>query len=263
MTARSGAPAETASRPASVAGRLMAIINCFTGQDPALTLAELQDRTGLPRSTVHRLAQELLDWGGLERAPGGHYRVGLRLYELGMMAPRQRRLRELALPVMEDLYLATGDNVHLGVLDGTQVLVVEKVTGLHSARAPSSPGGRLPLHATAIGKALLAFSPASMIDQVIASGLEAFTDWTITDGELLADDLARTRERGYAVAYQERSWGTASVSAPILDVHDAAVAALSVVGDKDRMNVEAVATAVCSVAFMLGHELAGVTRPPA
>lgn len=250
----------SAEPPASVAGRLAAIINCFTSDHPSLTLSDLRERTGLSRSTVHRLAQELVDWGGLERTVTGHYRVGLRLYELGMMAPRQRRLRELALPVMEDLYIATGDNVHLGVLDGSQVLVVEKVTGLRSTRAPSSPGGRLPLHATAIGKALLAFSPPPLVEQVIAAGLEAFTDWTITDPRLLAEDLAIIRERGYAVAYQERSWGTASVSAPILDTSEEAVAALSVVGDKERMNVDAAATAVRSVAFILGHELAGV-RP--
>lgn len=254
--------ASRAARPASVAGRLLTIVECFDAESPNLTLRDLQSRTGLPRSTVHRLAQELVAWGGLEQTPDGCYRIGLRLYELGMKPPQQRRLRELAVPAMEDLYLATGDNVHLGVLDGLQVLVIEKLTGPHSKRAPSAQGGRLPAHATGIGKALLAFSSRSVIEQVVASELRAYTDWTITDHDKLLDELERTRERGYAVAHQERSWATLAVAAPALDARGQAVAALSLVGDKDRTDVEAAATAVRSVALLLGSELAALTHDP-
>ena len=119
---------------------------------PELTLGELAQRTGLPVSTTYRLVSELVDWGGLERVEGGGYRVGLRMWEIGALAPRGETLREVALPFMSDLYEATLENVHLAVLDGAEVLYVEKLTGRRAMPVRTRRGGRLPLHATAVGQ---------------------------------------------------------------------------------------------------------------
>src|SRR5690349_18429114 len=116
-------------RGRSVISKVVALLDAFTTTAPELTLNELAQRTGLPVSTTYRLVSELVDWGGLERVPGGGYRIGLRMWELGTLAPRGETLREVALPFMSDLYEATLESVHLAVLDGAEVLYVEKLTG--------------------------------------------------------------------------------------------------------------------------------------
>src|SRR3954470_1871810 len=119
-------------RGRSVTSKVVSLFDAFRLGDVELSLNELARRTGLPLSTAYRLALELVSWGGLERAAGGGYRIGLRLLEIGALAPRSAGLQEIALPFMQDLYVATGQNVHLAVLDGLEALYIERVTGLRS-----------------------------------------------------------------------------------------------------------------------------------
>ena len=146
-------------RGRSVISKVVALLDAFTPASPELSLNELAALTGLPVSTTYRLASELVAWGGLERVEGGGYRIGLRLWEIGSLAPRGETLREVALPFMHDLYEATHENVHLAVLDGTEALYVEKLSGRRAMPVRTRRGGRLPLHATAVGKVLLAYGP--------------------------------------------------------------------------------------------------------
>ena len=145
-------------RGRSVISKVVALLDTFTPASPELSLNELAALTGLPVSTTYRLASELVAWGGLERVEGGGYRIGLRLWEIGSLAPRGETLREVALPYMNDLYEATHENVHLAVLDGTEALYVEKLSGRRAMPVRTRRGGRLPLHATAVGKVLLAYA---------------------------------------------------------------------------------------------------------
>ena len=159
-------------RGRSVISKVVALLDAFTPTAPELSLNELAALTGLPVSTTYRLASELVAWGGLERVEGGGYRIGLRLWEIGSLAPRGETLREVALPFMNDLYEATHENVHLAVLDGTEALYVEKLSAARDAGA-TRRGGRLPLHATAVGKVLLAYGPDSLFREMSPTGWPA------------------------------------------------------------------------------------------
>ena len=111
----------------------------------------------------------------------------MRLWEIGSLAPQRNGLREIAIPFMEDLYEATHENVQLAVLAGREALFVERINGRHSVPTVTRVGGRLPLHATGVGKALLAFAPEPVLEEVIAAGLPALTQSTITDPRALRD----------------------------------------------------------------------------
>src|ERR1700730_16762548 len=151
---------EAATR--SVLARAFKILGPSPPAARDLTLAKMPRRTEIPKPTVQRLAGELLALGLLE-GERGVYRLGMRMFELGQLVPRQRDLREAALPFMQDLFEATHETVHLAVLDGTEVLYIDKISGHRRVAAGSRVGGRLPAHCTAVGKAILALSPPSAV----------------------------------------------------------------------------------------------------
>ena len=171
----SGRPCETAGwpatppapAPASPAGRSRCSAPSTTDHR-RLTLTELAERAGLPLPTAHRLVGELVAWGALTRTRTGEYVVGRRLWDLGLLAPAQTGLRELASPYLHDLYGATLATVHLAVRDGTEVLYLDRLRGNASVPIVSTVGSRLPMHATGVGKVLLAHAPADVQAQVLA-----------------------------------------------------------------------------------------------
>jgi DNA-binding IclR family transcriptional regulator len=246
-----------ASQPtrASVATRLLSLLGAFRPGDEALTLTELSRRTSLPQPTALRLLRELTDWGALERTPSGRYQVGLRLFHVGMLAPAQRSLREVALPFMQDLFEVTKENVLLGVLENKSVLYLEKIMGKNSASALTRSGGVLPAHATAIGKVLLAYGPEEEREDACHQPLQQFTSATLKDGDELRRDLAEVVERGYAVAAQELRPGRVAVAAPVLNYAGAPVAGLSVMGQARIIDVARLAPAVQTAAFSLSRQL--------
>src|SRR3954453_23057570 len=158
----------------TVTSKVTALLDAFSSNRPELTLNELGRITQLPLSTTYRLASELVDWGGLERGDGAGYRVGLRLWEIGALAPRSTSPREIAMPYMQDLYAATQENVHLAVLDGHDALYLEKIAGRQAIEIKTQRGGRLPLHATAVGKVFLAYGPPTLLEEVLAGPLHRY-----------------------------------------------------------------------------------------
>jgi DNA-binding IclR family transcriptional regulator len=213
----------------SVTSKVVSLLDAFQRGDVELSLNELARRTGLPLSTAYRLAGELVQWGGLERAEGGGYRIGLRLLEVGARAPRADGMNELVVPFMQDLFVATRQNVHLAVLEGHEALYVERVTGLQSIAVKSRRFGRLPLHATGVGKVLLAYAPKDLVEAVIAAGLPRFTPYTIVAPGHLQRNLAEIRRTGVGVANEEMTVGRVSVAAPLMDAANRVVAAMSIV----------------------------------
>lgn len=201
----------------SVSTKLLSVLDCFRQGRPTLTLSEIADLSGLPMTTARRLILELTAWGGLERLPQGSYRVGMRLWEVGSSAPRQRDLREAASPFMQDLYEAGQENVQLVVLDGMEALCVEKVFGKRAVPTEVDVGGRMPLHATAAGKVLLAFSPSQLLGDAISAGLTRCTPHTLVQPGRLTAAIRQTRRTGLAHSREERHLGAVSVAAPILD----------------------------------------------
>jgi DNA-binding IclR family transcriptional regulator len=210
----------------TVTSKVLAILGAFDSGHPQLTLTELAGRSGVPLSTVHRLVGELEEWQALSRAPDGRLRVGLRLWELGQLAPS--RLQDLAHPWLQELFASTGENVHLAVRDGMEVLYVDKVAGRRAVPIVSRTGGRLPMHPTGVGKALLAFEPDWFVRSYLARQLERPTPHTITEPGRLARELATVRAQGYALTYEEMTLGSCSAAAPVL-VDGRAMAALGIV----------------------------------
>jgi DNA-binding IclR family transcriptional regulator len=259
MAESDAVPASAVSR--SVSSRVFALLDAFTPQRPALRLVDLRDRTGLPVSTVHRLASELVELGALTRDTDGVYRIGLRIWELGSLCPQPRTLRDVSLPYMQDLYEATGENVHLAVLDGGEVLYLERVWGRRSVEVVTHVGGRSPLHATGVGKMLLSHAPRNFQEQVLAAGLKRYTPHTVVMPGLLMRSLQSVRETGIARCVEELSLGTMSIAAPIFDGDRCLAAALSVVLHTGAKKLATVEPALKMAAMSISRELARAYDP--
>ncbi len=223
--------------------RAAAILAAFDPTHRELTLAALVRRSGLPRSTTHRTADRMLKLGWLDK-PGERYRIGNRLFEISGLAPIRHELRESVLPFMQDLYGATRTAVQLGVLDGAQVLIVEKITGHRPLPMLSQVGGTIPTHCSALGRAILAYSPAEVIDEVIAGGLTPRTPRTITNPETLRRELAAIPDRGWSNEREEGNIGISCVGAAIFGPLGDVVAALSVTGPTAAVRADRIGPAV-------------------
>ena len=230
----------------SVLGKVRLILECYRLDDINLSLTEISRRTGIAKASVYRLNQELIDWGMLERS-GQDYRLGMRAFELGSRVPRFRVLRDAVRPYMESLYHSTKETVHLAVLDGLEVLYLEKVAGGPQAARPSRIAGRLPLHSTATGKALLAFSPPSLLDDLIERGLELVTPATIVLPGVLRENLRKIRSDRYATEHEETTPGYCSVAVPLFGSSGLLLASLSITAPIFRADVPAYAAALASV----------------
>ncbi|MGN7201348.1 IclR family transcriptional regulator [Arthrobacter sp. SAFR-044] len=238
----------------SVLERAGLILGAFRMEDQQLGISELARRTGLPKSTVSRLCGELLRLQFLERHGPG-FRLGLALFELGQMVVTPKELRRRAMGVMVDLRNATGQTVHLAVLDPPDVVYIEILRGRGTPALPSRVGGRVPAHATAVGKAMLAFSPTPVLDRVLASGLQQLSRSTISDEQVLRAQLIEISAKGLAFEENESAPGSACVASPVLDSGGALVAALSASGLAGLLDTERVAPAVRTAALALGRQL--------
>jgi DNA-binding IclR family transcriptional regulator len=208
----------------SVTSKVVAILQTFT-QGDRHSLTEIAHRTGLPISTVHRLASELAAYGMLERRDDAHYRIGTPLRVFGAVGEDAPPLYERARSLMEDLAASTHTDVRLGVLESSQVAYIEKRAGHRPVSCPSSTG-RLPAHATALGKALLAFSPTRSVDAVIAAGLKPYTPYTLVAPDRLRRALAETRLSFVAVSRWELAPRESAIAAPVFGAGGILLAAL-------------------------------------
>jgi DNA-binding IclR family transcriptional regulator len=194
--------------------RALAVLAAFDHTHRVLTLSEIARRADLPLSTAHGLVAELDCGRLLARRPDGAYEVGAQGWQLGLLAP-QTALREIALPHLQDLVTVTGHTVHLAVLDGPGALVLERLAGSRTLPTRHTPGIRLPLHCTAVGKALLTHAPAPVRASALA-GLARYTAYTVTDRRALDRQLEQIRRTGVARSAQEHRLGVSSVAVPII-----------------------------------------------
>jgi DNA-binding IclR family transcriptional regulator len=223
--------------------RAAAILDAFDAGHRELTLAALVRRCGLPRSTTHRMATRMIDLGWLDK-PGDRYRVGNRLFELSGLAPIRHELREAVLPFLQDLYNATHTTVQLGVLRGPDVLVVEKISGHRPMPMLTQVGGTIPTYCSGLGRAMLAYSQAGVVDAVLAGELPARTRRTLTDPDAIRRDLAAIPDRGWAVDREEGNIGVSCVAAAIFGPGGEMVAALSITGPSAAVRPERAGPAV-------------------
>jgi DNA-binding IclR family transcriptional regulator len=233
---------------------VLAVLGTFDDSHPRLGLSEIARRSGLPVSTVSRLLAELVAGEALARRADGRYEIGRRLWQLGLLAPLNQELREVALPFLHDVHAAVGDVVHIAVREGTAALYVERVAGRSSVAVISRMGSRLPLHATGVGKVLLAEAPPEVQAEALAN-LTQVTPHTITDPQRLERDLAEIRRRGYARATEEVTPGLVSIAVPIRPAPGPPVAALGAVTSASRPRISQLVPVLQVAAAAIGRSL--------
>ncbi|GAA0974559.1 IclR family transcriptional regulator [Acrocarpospora macrocephala] len=236
-------PAERDESAMGGLDRAAAILGAFDVTHRELTLAALVARSGLPRSTTHRTAGRMLQLGWLDK-PRSRYRIGNRLFEIASLAPIRMELREAVLPFLQDLHHATKITAQLGVLEGGQILVVEKITGHRAMPMLSQVGGIIPAYCSALGRAILAYSEPSVIEAVLGAPLAARTPRTLTSPVAIMRELTAVPERGWAIDREEGVIGVSCVAAPIFGPLGDVVAALSVTGPSQLVRADRIGPAV-------------------
>jgi len=227
----------------SVTSKALAVLGTFDPVHSRRTLTEIAAATGLPLSTTHRLIAELVAWEGLTRGADGRYEIGRRIWVLGSLSAVSRELRAIALPFMQDLSATTGENVHIAVLDGDRALYIDRISGRRAVPVVSKPGARLPLHATGVGKVLLAHGGRELQDRVM-NRLTRHTPLTIVEPRRLQRQLQQIVERGYATTHEEMTAGSSSLAVPLHDRTDRVVAALGLVTASTRRELNRLVPAV-------------------
>lgn len=206
----------SAEQGASVIQRTARLLGCFDGEHPRLTLTEASERSGLAMTTTHRMLTELVEARLLAKGSDHRYSIGRGLWELGEVSPLSLELRETALPYLLTLYEATAENVHLAILDGVEALYVARLVGPHSVPTISRMGGRLPLHTTGVGMALLAWQDDAFLTAYFSRELERPTKFSITSEPRLRAQLAEVRRNGFSQTRQEMTLGSTSLAVPIV-----------------------------------------------
>ena len=211
----------------TVTSKVLAILAAFESSSGSLALTQIAESAALPLPTAHRLVGELVAWGALEREASGRYAVGMRLWEVAQQGGRQ--LRDTARPYLQDLFSLTQETAHLAVREGREALYVDRIYGSKRVPRASRVGGRLPLHATAVGKVLLAYEAEWIRQAYLAQPLSALTPRTHSNPRQLADELAQIAKQGYATAHEEVRTGSCSIAVPVYLPDGEAVAAIGLV----------------------------------
>lgn len=243
--------------PGTSVGKALALLEAFEYIDVSLGVSELARRTGIPKSTAFRLLA-ILEQRQLIERQGTRYTLGKRLFELGNRVSfcRPRSLRDISLPYLSDLYELTHETVHLAILEGTDVLYLEKLFGHQQVRAPSAVGGRVPAYCSAIGKALLSHSDVETTKAVLERGLKPRTGYTIVIESLFEQELRLVRTKGVAFDREESSIGVNCVASPIVTRTGRLVGAVSICGPTGRFSPTACAGAVVQAARAIGVAVA-------
>lgn len=239
--------------PPSMVERMTLILDLFDRPHRHLMLDDVVQRTQLPRSTAHRILEQLARMRWLDHSTAG-YRLGARSLGLGGREVGRSALRVAAAPVLHELAMRTELVVHLGVLDGTTVYYLDKVGGQAAVEVPSRVGGRAPAHCTALGKAMLASLAPEQVDVAYERGLPRRTPRTIVDLGLLHQELSRVRSRhGLAFEHAECFPGITCVGVALRSP-DGQIGAISLVGDTATA-LDWLAPTLLTAARAIGQEM--------
>jgi DNA-binding IclR family transcriptional regulator len=223
-------------RPLLVLGKIRQIIEVFAPDRPELTFLEIRKATGLPASTCQRLVANMVAEQFLDRH-GDRYRIGLRFGYWASPAGAGMDVSEVVRPALEWLRDATGETSCLYRREGDVRVCVAMAETYQAIRREMHVGKLMPLHAGSASRVLLAWDE-SIVDEVLDQPLERFTTTTVTDAALLRALLAQTRQQGYAVTFEERDPGAASVSAPVFGPAKVLVGALGISGPTQRISTQ-------------------------
>lgn len=241
----------------SMIGRVSTILRAYMHNERELSISELSRRTGIPKATTSRIANSLVEYGFLER-DGDAFRLGIRLFELGQQASRSTDLRKLSFPFMSELMTATRQTVHLAMLEGNEVVYIQILRSKSSPPLPSRVGGRLPAHATGVGKVLLAYSDDAQLESLFSTPLEKIGPRTITERSTLEASLQEIREHRLGYEREESAENLGCAAAPILGPTGQAIAAISVSVHLDHVDLAKMGPAVSTTARALSRQLGAV-----
>jgi DNA-binding IclR family transcriptional regulator len=215
--------------------RAAAILRLLSGRNRRLGVVDLAGELNLPKGTVHGLLRTLQHVGFVEQdKESGKYQLGAALLHMGSSYLDGNELRTRALNWSDSLAARTQEAVRIGTLHDSRVLIVHHVFRPDDSFQTLDVGSLQPAHATALGKILLADHPY-VADELISKGLEAYTDWTITEPERLREELVLSRERGWSWEVGELVPDQATMAAPIVDRTGRTVGAMGIVGPRERL----------------------------
>jgi IclR family transcriptional regulator, KDG regulon repressor len=233
---QSSAPATEKKRLSSVATAI-ALLKAFSEDEVEIGVSSLSKRLGVAKSTVHRLAVTLVSDGMLEQNPENEkYRLGIALFGLGALVRRRMDVSAEARPHLFQLRESTGETVHLGLLDRSEIMYIYNLESHHAIRMRSDIGVRKPAYCTAEGLAILAFQPDTVVEEIIARGLKPRTPTTNTNPKMLWKMLEQVRKQGFAIEDEQSEVGMRSIAAPIRNSSGDVVAAVGVAGPLQRLS---------------------------
>jgi DNA-binding IclR family transcriptional regulator len=236
----------------SVLSRAVRIFEAFNPDETVLSVSQIARRAGLHPATASRLVAELTAHGLLARDESRRVRVGVRMWELALRASPTLSLREAAMPFMADAHAVLGQHVQLGVLDGDQVLFVERLSAPGAVINYTRIAGRLPLHVSSSGLVLLAHGSRELRERVLAAPLPRYTRHTIGTPAALRGALAEVRRQGHACLPGHVHEDALGIAVPVRDGRSAVVAALAA--------IVPVGTGATTVAGVLSTAARGITR---
>jgi IclR family acetate operon transcriptional repressor len=240
----------------SVFDRVTAVFDAFGEHGEGLGVSEIARRANLPKSTVSRIATDLVEQRFLDRN-GSKLYLGVRLFELGQTVGTPRKLRDAALPLMNELRTATGRSVDLAVLDHADIVLVAVLRRGHEPHPIGPVGARRPAHLTALGKAMLAFSAHGRVENISRGVLDPGDPGSIGESSNLRRELADVRQTRIATERDECAKGRVSVASPVLSRGAVPIAAISVTGSIEEIDVARLAPTVRAAAVKLGHRIGG------
>ncbi|MBD3942285.1 IclR family transcriptional regulator [Microbacterium sp. NEAU-LLC] len=245
----------------SVLHRHLRVLESFDAWHPFLTLSEIAEAAGIPRSSAHRLIAELEHEGLLERLPDRTYRLGVRLWEFASRTPGAVGLREIARPWLGAVHERVRQHAQLGVLSGRDVLFIDRMSTRDAVVNATLIGGRIPLHASSSGLVLLAHAEPALVAEVIAGGLRAYTALTIHTGAELRARLRRVRDEGYAVTEGHIHPESRGIAVPVVGPGGGVYAAIGVVVPNDGGSIHGHAELLRRAADGIARDLASAYRP--
>ncbi|MEW1649056.1 IclR family transcriptional regulator [Streptomyces sp. NPDC091219] len=201
--------------PGSHVGRVFSLLDLLGQQSAPATLSEIARQAGLPVSTTHRLLGELVSWGGVERTDSGLYRLGDKIWRLGVTSSWERDLRRVALPHARELAACTGAAVAISTMVGDQLICLDTIRGRLRSVYLAQPGDEIPLFATSAGKLLMSTVDRQALTDALRTRLERRTQYTQIVPKLVLAQLEAARQAGFAVSHSESTMGQSSLSVPV------------------------------------------------
>ncbi|EKN67296.1 IclR family transcriptional regulator [Schinkia azotoformans] len=213
------------------------LLNLFTMDEPELSLSQIADKLQVGISTAHRLTYTLIVEGFLTKdSQSKKFRLGASILGMGNTIITQNQLCRISIPVLENLAINTGESAHIAILKDYQAIYLIRMDSKHPVHLLSHAGKQNPIHCTSSGQVILAFQSETMIEQVIACGLQQYTANTITTADKFKQLLLKIQSQGYSISEEELHEGVSSIAVPVKDISGHVIASISIAGPISRIN---------------------------